>query len=204
MDNLEQPKPLAQPLPEEPLEHKQRTGFGAGYGVADTNPNKYRHFDEDSPFYNGLKPRYILKVEAAHHRLIVEYAAQGFIPMEIARLVGYSRACVKNVLDQPWAKEYLANRMKESTKNDVQELLKAEVFPSLAYVVKVRDNDQLRSEVRLSAAQSLLDRVLGKAAQPILTGKIEPEKLTDAELELIASNGRSRNSSTDVTPTQSN
>lgn len=184
MDELP-PKELLPELPQ-PTEHERREWckqFGR-----DPNGGFRKHVNintVDPVFYNELDTRRRICTERPHHRRMLELALQGFKIMEISRLTGFTHGCVRIVLDQPWAKKFIVDRMREETENDFAKLLKDEVLPSIEAVIEVRDSALTRPETKLSAANSIIDRVLGRAAQPILTGKVEVKKLSDAELDTI-------------------
>lgn len=174
-----------EPLPALPVEHKHPP-IGKAVNNFKGYYKKYVNRNEDDPvFFGELHAPVLLKIERPHHRKVLELALQGFNITEISRLMGFGAGRVRVVLDQPWAKKFIVDRMREETENDFAELLKKEVLPSIEAVIEVRDSITTRPETKLSAANSIIDRVLGRAAQPIITAKLDPNKATDAELDAI-------------------
>lgn len=183
----------AQPNPPQPTEHERCDGRVGYHGLGRTPKDRYTTGENSTlpnAFFNDCDARVRYQRETPAKRRIIELAIQGFNNCEIARLCDVTSVTVSQTLKQPWAREYMITTMRKESESNIQELLKEELLPSLAVVLHVRDNDQCRPELRMQAANSIIDRVLGKAAQPILSGKIEPEKLSDEELHAIASNGR--------------
>ncbi len=109
------------------------------------------------------KPAYqaILR-EQPRHRLILWMSAQGMSPQEIADGLGITRQTVYNVRKQPWFREMFVTLTTDLGKDAVNMYLKSEVMPSLMTLVEIRDNPEAKSADRRGAADSLLDRYLGK------------------------------------------
>lgn len=96
------------------------------------------------------------------HRAWIYLHAQGATPREIADRTGYSYSAVASVLRQPWARQRLVQVLKETGQDQVKHFLKNEISPSLEVLREVRDNAKAKSSERISAANSILDRALGK------------------------------------------
>lgn len=138
------------------------------------------------PLFNPSLAATPLKHERALHRLIIDYAAKGYKYREIATLTGVTPTTVRNTVAQPFAQEHLVNTIQQSVQEEAREMLSREVIPSLKLLVSVRDNPNARPADRLSAANSTLDRFLGKASQPITVTEKPISELTDEELRARA------------------
>lgn len=150
--------------------------------------NLVRNFDTkktEHDFHNVLKARREVLTERPYHRQMLEYAVRGFSANEIARLTGRSPHTVRNTLYQPWAREYMAEVMRKESANEALDILKEQVLPSIEALQDIASDPLTPVAIKEKVHQSFLDRVLGKAAQPILSGKIEPKKLSDQELDTI-------------------
>lgn len=141
----------------------------------------------DYALHNDADAKAPRQKETPIHRRMVDLHLQGFNITEIAKLLGHTNSTVSNTLRQPWARQYMINTSRQDVMGEVQKLLKDEVLPSLNVLIEIRDNDTLHPAVRAGAANSLIERLLGKAAQPIISTKTNDlDKLSDAELHAIA------------------
>ena len=136
----------------------------------------------DDALYNDLDKQTKLKREAPHHRRFLDLQLQGYNVHEIAAITGFSISCITVALRQPWARQHFINASKKTVTEQIKEVLEKEALPSIKLLVKVRDDANARNADRLSASQQLLDRFLGKAAQPIITQEKPAEQLTNDEL----------------------
>lgn len=171
-------------------EHERRSRGYAGLGQ--TSKVRFvtgENASLDNAFYNDSDSRLVYKREKPIHRQFIEHAIQGYNNREIARLFSTTVVTVSNILRQPWAREYMQSRMKENTQDELAALLKSETLPSLKKLVSIRDADSTPAAVVASVSNSILDRVLGKAAQPILNTNVDLDKLDDNELRRIAATG---------------
>lgn len=174
-----------------PPEHERRMGYA---GIGATNKTPFKTGENSAlpdAFYNDCDSRARLQREQPHHRRIIDLTLQGFTITEITTLLDLSRPTVKNVLRQPWARERMIEQSKKDVLGEVGEMLKQELVNSVQKMIEIRDSTTTRPETQLAASKEIIDRVLGKTAQPILTGKIDAKKLSDDELELIARGGAS-------------
>lgn len=149
---------------------------------------------KDSP------PNFIIKKESPEHRFLLYLFAQGnsatdvFIqlggkldPATKAPLPGtgkFSYHWLCQIRRQAWFREQLTQFLHETGKDLVQAKLQTEVIPSLDVVLSVRDDINAPANVRLTAANSLIDRFLGKPTQVVQ--QIESKSIakfeTDADL----------------------
>lgn len=118
--------------------------------------------DNLSALFND-KPAYqaVLK-ESPRHRLILWMTANGQSPQQIADALGITRQTVYTTRKQPWFREMFVRITASMGKDAATQLLKGEVLPSLQTLVEVRDNPLAKDSDRRAAADSLLDRYLGK------------------------------------------
>jgi hypothetical protein len=127
-------------------------------------------------------PVRFISQEKPVHRTMVNMCAAGYTNKEISDFTGYCVVTVATVLKQPWARQYLIKEAKKTVQDEIKEILEREAPGSLKVLVAVRDNTSSRDSDRLTAANSLLDRFLGKPTQPISHEQKPPSEMTDEEL----------------------
>lgn len=98
------------------------------------------------------------------HVLMCYMLAAGRTVKEIAEATGYSYAAVYSATKQPWFRERFLDITKEAGLDAVQAFVKGECIRSLETLVEMRDNIGNKGSERISAANSILDRALGKPA----------------------------------------
>jgi len=131
--------------------------------------------------FNDIEPGLVLQREKPVHRLIVELAQRGGTVQAIAAEVGMTQQHVSQVLRQPWARQRIVNGLKESIQNELKELLERSARPALERIVTLSESaEDLR--VKADANKYLVDRLLGKPSQPVEDRTVEPNKLSDDEL----------------------
>lgn len=136
--------------------------------------------------FNDRQPHYALKREKPEHRNIIFLKAEGLSNIRIARALGITPVTVSNVLRQPWARKRLLEVIHSHGEDAVQTLLQGEAYDSVQRLVTERDNELARPSERISAANALLDRLLGKPSQPLNhTIKGQVDQLSDEDLESI-------------------
>jgi hypothetical protein len=132
-----------------------------------------------------------LKRETPVHRTMINMSAAGYQNVEIAKFLGRNIATVSNTLKQPWAREYLLKEAKKTVQDEIKQLLESEALPSIKKLIAIRDSVDLNSgipvlpadkNVSAQAANSILDRFLGKPTQPITTEAKPTAQLSDEEL----------------------
>ncbi len=133
---------------------------------------------------NFATPVLLRKKELPAHRLMAELSARGYQANEISEIVGRCKLTVQDVLKQPHTQQYLANEVKRVASEDerVVTVIKDSVVSAveaLADIVK----SGVKASDRIAAANALLDRRYGKAAQPIGRGSgVDLDQLTDEAL----------------------
>lgn len=115
----------------------------------------------------GNTPNIQIQHEKPEHRIMVYLKAQGYTNREIAKATGYTDAWVSQVTRQPWFKERLTAEIREAGLDPVKQFLSAEALPSLEVLAQIRDNTAAPAASRITAANSVLDRVFGKPTQHI-------------------------------------
>jgi len=108
-----------------------------------------------------------VKRELPEHRIMILLKAQGHSNKEIGDITGYTREHVGHVLRQPWARSRLLDILNDRGGSAVDKVLSGEVLNSIDTLVEVRDSDEAGPQARLSAANAILDRALGKPLQRV-------------------------------------
>jgi transposase-like protein len=120
------------------------------------------------------------RVEAllpSKRELALEHLLSGMSSAETARALDIGKTTIWRWLQDPlFAGELMERRA--GRRDDAARFLDSQVEPSLRVLVEVRDADGVKPEVRLRAAEMILDRALGK---PIST-PVEAE-MSDDELD---------------------
>lgn len=156
------------------LRNDQYSGFD--------NIDKPKNFDVNKGLVGDFGPKYLLNRERPWHRTVINMAAAGYTNTEISKAVGRDVGVVENTLRQPFAREYLINEAKKTVQDEIKAVLESQALPSIQMLVAVRDDELANASVKLSAANSLLDRFLGKPVQPMTTNAKAPSDMSDAEL----------------------
>ena len=157
--------------------------------------------------HNQKKPNLEIISEKPEHRFIAYLRAQGKSVMEIFMHFGgkvdaqrkpmsgtgeYSYVWLTQICRQPWFQARVVSIMQDAGLNIVQKTLEMEVLPSIHKLVELRDGEKVPPAVAKSAADSLLDRFLGKPTQKIETeqtikhGRLEDDAVKiQSELEAV-------------------
>ena len=120
--------------------------------------------------------------------------ANGHSPAQIASALGITKQTVYTTRKQPWFREMFIKVTAAIGKDSVTAFLSSEVMPSLEVLREIRDNADRPSD-RAAAANSLLDRFLGKPTVKVdndakapadvpteITALQEEQRRLDAEL----------------------
>lgn len=145
---------------------KQDGTMGEGRYVTD-NTTGHEKFEEYKDSVDALfadRPAYqaILK-ESPRHRLILWMTANGQSPADIASALGITKQTVYITRKQPWFREMFTRLTTSMGKDTVTQFLSSEVMPSLEVLRDIRDDENAKPSDRRAAADSMLDRYLGKA-----------------------------------------
>lgn len=118
------------------------------------------------------------------YRLLEYMAASGKTRRDIATSVGMSYSWVCQIFKQQWFKTNVAKILQENGSDAIQSFLQVEAMPSLEVVSEIRDDPEAPAAARLSAANSILDRLLGKPKEKIeVTNKTN--KAVEAEADKL-------------------
>lgn len=107
-------------------------------------------------------PQMTLVEEKPIHMTIAYLVAAGRTRSEIAQATRISIGMLANIAKQPWFKARLKEITDNAGKDMVKAFLEGEVLPSLEVLRSVRDNPDERGATRVAAANSILDRFMGK------------------------------------------
>lgn len=116
-------------------------------------------------FSNTRPPNLGIQEEKFQHRMVILLKAKGLSNNDIAAQVGMTYPWVSQILRQPWAKTALLEMLKVGGADIIGERLRAESMECIERVVELRDSASAPAAVKLAAANTLLDRFLGKAVQ---------------------------------------
>ena len=134
-------------------------------------------------FHGRADPDHSISRERPWHRQAADLALAGYTASEIGEMLGKHRRSVDRAVSQPYQQARMIEESKKTARQDIQAFLEKEVMPSLETLVAVRNDASARSSDRLAAANSILDRFLGKPTQPIETNAKPPEEMSDLELK---------------------
>lgn len=148
------------------------------------------YFTDPDRLHGDRVPDTSVCAERPIHRMMIWMHAQGAAVKDIATHTGYHDATVRNVLKQPWARQRLLQILKETGMDAVKHFLTHEVAPSLEVLREIRDGEiPGKTSDRAGAANSILDRALGKATVHIeSSGTIKnvPADLQRLEADIAA------------------
>lgn len=146
-----------------------------GSEVVENCPNALR---------NPRDPYYAIQHEKAVHRMMAYMAVRGDTNKEIAEATGYSAVAVSNILRQPSSQLLIAEETKRLGGQEVTVVLRGKALAAVNRLARELDNESTgSSQSRISAANSILDRLYGKPNQPITHHEgVNLDELTDEEI----------------------
>jgi hypothetical protein len=119
--------------------------------------------------FNDRDPQLVVMREQPEHRIAIMMAAAGMPRKEIAARLGYTYVYIGQLLRQPWARTRLIEEIKRNGGDELMAVLRAEQLRSVETIIEVRDDPKARPADRTAAANSILDRYLGKPTQRVET-----------------------------------
>jgi len=135
--------------------------------------------------------------ENSRHRVLVYLFAQGGSAKNVFQQLGgrwddeknsavsgtgeYSYQHLLNIRRQPWFQNELLEVIAENGSPLIEARLKLEMMASLETLIEIRDNTEEKGATRVTAANSLLDRYLGKPTQKVET--VVPASVANYEAE---------------------
>ena len=129
-----------------------------------------RHDNEGLVFeqFHGRSKSYphVKEFEFPWHRAAISLLACGNTMSDVADMMGKTLQSVKELARSPWAAERIAQKL-EKAEDTVMEAMRLELGASFDKIVEIRDNPKAPATVQLAAANSILDRVMGKATNKI-------------------------------------
>lgn len=125
------------------------------------------YLNSEDVLFNSKSPNLRVEHEKPEHRIVLFLKAQGLSNREISQRTGYTEPWISQVLRQPWARARLVRELQEAGRDAVQEVIKAAALDSVYRLIDERDNDKAKPSERITAANSLLDRFLGKPLQKV-------------------------------------
>jgi predicted transcriptional regulator len=122
------------------------------------------------------------KFEQPWHTAAISMRALGASIVDIAKDLGINPASVSQLLQTPWAQAQLRAKL-EQTERSVLDILRSETIKNVETLVALRDDEKVSSNTRANIANSLLDRVLGKASQKVEVSTAQSgDPVAEAEL----------------------
>lgn len=168
-----------------------------GPGSADPNrvkgPNEYQPDLHEADFevaeqngrllHGATRPPYVIQQERPEHRFLVFLYAQGLSTKDIFVQLGgewdsslnlpksgtgqYSYQHLHTIRRQAWFQTKLVQYMEECGKDLIRAKFESELMPSIEKVIEIRDDEDAPKQLQLRAAESLIDRFLGKPIQQV-------------------------------------
>jgi len=120
-----------------------------------------------APLFNAREPNLAILHEKGEHRLLLWLKAKGASNREIARESGYTEPWLSQLFRQPWAQAQLVEMLREAGADEVGAIIKGAAADSVFTLIELRDDSDMPGAVRKGAADSLLDRYLGKPHQSV-------------------------------------
>ncbi len=120
------------------------------------------YFEDPQRLYGDKVANNVSIAEKPIHRAMIFAHARGATARDIAQNTGFHYSTVCQILRQPWARLRLVQILNETGMDAVKHFLSTEVSPSLEVLREVRDNPLAKASEKISAANSILDRALGK------------------------------------------
>jgi hypothetical protein len=125
--------------------------------------NAAEQYDRNPEALHGDKvPNVVIGHEKPHHVLMCYMLAGGKTIQEIAKVTGFSEVGVRQITRQPWFRKRFLRITAEAGKNQIESFLAVETLNSLETLVQIRDKEEEKGSTRVAAANSILDRALGK------------------------------------------
>lgn len=140
------------------MQKKQR---GEEYGATPPDHSFYTEGDK------GVRASAVVKGEAAWHRMALYDKARGLSNREVAAKYKVSTSMVILLTHQPWFREQMEAVIEEEGRESLRSVLEGEGLNSIYTLIDVRDNEEAKGSERVAAANSLLDRLMGKAPQTV-------------------------------------
>lgn len=133
--------------------------------------------------------------EQPWHRPVALMLAKNISTADISTAVGKTTETINELRRTPWFNKMVTDIIYDNGGQDLLELMKAEVLNSHNVMVQLRDDAKVSPVVRLNAAKTLIEQVMGRAVQRIETNTTVHSGDAVAEVEALeAENERLRHS----------
>ena len=130
------------------------------------------YYKSENRLFGDKEPNLAIKCERPEHRLIVYLKARGMSNTEIAKQTGYGYQWVCQIVRQPWFRARFVQECTDAGQDVIKTFLTSEAMPSLETLAEIRDDEEQKGATRVTAANSILDRFLGKPIQHVETEKV--------------------------------
>lgn len=135
---------------------------------------------------HGQRPaHYSIIKEQPEHTLMLWMKAAGKSDKEVVESTGINYQHFKILQRQPWWIKRFNEIVESCNKGAVEQFIHGEVIPSLMTLKAIRDDETQRGATRVAAANSILDRGLGKATVRVETKNITNTDDTTQEIEQL-------------------
>jgi hypothetical protein len=165
------------------------------------------YYESDNKLFGDRPPNLAIKTERPEHRIIVYLKARGMNNTEIAERTGYGYQWICQIVRQPWFRQRFVEECQSAGLDQVKQFLEGEVIPSLEVLRDIRDDTEAKEASRVVAANSLLDRFLGKPVARVETESVssglDDARATVDELEKQVASLRAQNGLAGDQPPQS-
>ena len=112
-------------------------------------------------FYGAKEPKQPLQVEKAHHRTAAYMLAAGAKIRAVADALDVAESTVRNWTRQPFFQSLLATILHNEFSGDISQMLKTMAVEAVLVQSDLMHNS-MNDQVKLKAAQDILDRYRGK------------------------------------------
>lgn len=130
--------------------------------------------------HNDRNPYYEIKHQKPEHRVVILLKAKGCTNKEIAQTTGLSAVSVSNILRQPWARKQVLEEINSAGRNEVLQIFKGAAMDVAEQMVAIVNDENARPSDKISAGHLILDRLFGKATQPL------DVSITDSKLKTMS------------------
>ena len=107
--------------------------------------------------------------EQPWHRTAAHLLASGKSQKETAEVLGVDKVSVSQLFRTPWFQTMVIELMEANGQSDLMSIFRAEVLNSHTILVELRDDPKVSPTVRANIANTMIERIYGKATQRIET-----------------------------------
>lgn len=158
-------------VPEAVLRKVHASRIENATAVAETDPARLLSHHGEGPTML-TPPKHVVANEKPWHRAAMILTASGMAAREIGLECGVAVETVRNAQKQPWFRARVNELVEKLGTKDTFEMFKAEVQTAQQTVLDIMQNSK-SDALKLTAANSVLDRVFGKATQRVEVGAKE-------------------------------